>query len=169
LTTNEKGEFSFTYESVSDLINGNLSLQYMDSISKGSLVIDLPLNKSVNLGNVVKGLNSFVIFKIATKKAYTSSDTLYYRITASNFIPPYKMEAPFTVGPFTDGQILDTVIGANILSYESSSGSIKVPIYNEWRIGAHYFDKERLNNQYLLIAPCQVYEEVVIDLSKSVK
>jgi hypothetical protein len=169
LNTNDKGEFSFTYESVSDLINGNLSLQFMDSISNGSLVTDLPLNKTVNLGNVVKGSNSFVVYKISTKKPYTENDTLYYRITASNFIPPYKMEAPFKVGPFLDGQILDTVIGTRMFSYENSSESLKVPIYNEWRIGAHYFDKERLNNQYLLIAPCNVYEEVVIDLSKAIK
>lgn len=169
LTTNEKGEFSTTYESVSDLINGNLSVSFVAGFANTSLVSDLPLNKTVNLGNIVKGSNSFVVYKIATNKPYTSSDTLYYRITASNFAPPYMLNAPYKIGPFTNGQILDTLVRSSIMGYDNGSKSIKVQVNNEWRLGAIYHDPKRLNQQYYSINPCQVYEEAVIDLGRAVK
>lgn len=169
LTTNDKGEFSGTYETVSDLINGNLSISFVAGYANTSLVSDLPLNKSVNLGNIVKGINSYIIYKIAAKKPYSNSDTLFYGITASNFIPPYKMEAPYVIGPFIDGQIIDTIEKASLLSYSKTSQSIIAPIWNEWRLGAMYYDPKRKNQDYFEFNPCKVYEEVVIDLTESIK
>ena len=169
LNTNEKGEFSATYESVSDLINGNLSVSFVAGFANTSLVSDLPLNKTVDLGNVVKGLNCFVVYKISTKKAYTANDTLFYRINSSNFSPPYKMNAPYKVGPFTDGQILDTLVRSSLMGYDKGSESIKIQEYSEWRLGALYKDPNRLNQQIHLINPCHVYEEAVIDLERAVK
>jgi len=169
LTTNDKGEFSGTYETVSDLINGNLSISFVAGYANTSLVSDLPLNKSVILGNIVKGINSYLIYKIGTKKPYSILDTLFYGITASNFIPPYKMEAPYVIGPFKDGQILDTVEKASLLSYSKTSQMVKTPVYNEWRLGAMYFDPKRKNQDYFEFNHCKVYEEVVIDLSESIK
>jgi hypothetical protein len=169
LTTNDKGEFSGTYETVSDLINGNLSISFVAGYANTSLVSDLPLNKSVNLGNIVKGINSYVIYKIGTKKPYSNTDTLFYGITASNFIPPYKMEAPYVIGPFKDGQIIDTIVRSSLMVYSNASQTVKTPVYNEWRLGSSYFDRERKNHQGFELNPCKVYEEVVIDLSKSIK
>jgi len=36
-------------------------------------------------------------------------------------------------------------------------------------LGSSYFDRERKNHQGFELNPCKVYEEVVIDLSKSIK
>jgi len=169
ITTNEKGEFSGSYESVSDLINGNLSVSFVAGYANTSLVSDLPLNKSVDLGGVVKGINSFFIYKIATKKAYSVLDTLFYKVTATNTPSPSILQAPYVIGPFKDGQILDTVEKSSLLCYSKTRQSIIAPIWNEWRLGAKYFDPERKNQDYFEFNPCKVYEEVVIDLAESIK
>jgi hypothetical protein len=79
------------------------------------------------------------------------------------------MEAPYVIGPFKDGQILDTVEKASLLSYSKTSQMVKTPVYNEWRLGAMYFDPKRKNQDYFEFNHCKVYEEVVIDLSESIK
>jgi len=79
------------------------------------------------------------------------------------------MNAPYKVGPFTNGQILDTIVKSSIMGYDNGSQSIKVQIYNEWRLGSRYHDPKRLNQQRYSINPCQVYEEAVIDLGKAIK
>ncbi|MDZ4666442.1 MAG: hypothetical protein SGJ00_01030 [bacterium] len=169
MTTNEKGEFSATYESISDLINGNLSISYVAGFSTTSLISDLPLNKTVNLGNVVKGVNTFYILKIATPKSYSSIDTLYYGVNASNFAPPYMMRAPYIVGPFKDGQVIDTITRLSLLSYDNNSQTVIAPIYKEWCLGAMYHDPKRQNQQVFNISPCTKYQDAVIDLYKSIK
>lgn len=169
ISTNKKGEFSATYESGSDLIHGNLSVSYVSGFANTSLVSDLPLTQTINLGYIIKDSNSYMVYKIATNKSYTSNDTLYYGITSSNFAPPYVMKAPYKVGPFTNGQILDTIKKSSLMSYDKFGQGIKIQVFNEWRIGAHYYDPKKLNQQYYLINPCQEYEEAYIDLGRAVK
>lgn len=169
MNTNEKGEFSATYESVSDLINGKLTVSLFSGYSYNSLVSNLPLNKNVYLGNIVNGEQTFYVVKIATPKSYTDNDTLYYATNGSNFAPPYRLSAPYVIGPFRDGQIIDTLTSSNLIGYNSQTQSLEITVFNDWHLGSRYYDPKRKNETPTKIKPCAQYSEVLIDLNQAVK
>jgi hypothetical protein len=110
--TDSNGIFSFTYDAVGDHILPQFTIGVESGYSYNVVFYNVPINSSLNLGDITTQDNYFGIIKIQTSKTYSSSDTLYY-------IPGNPFIHNIFIGPFYDGQIIDTFTYSGPLTYQN--------------------------------------------------
>jgi hypothetical protein len=93
-TTDNQGRFSFTYK---DQTNIPLSLYYGTPTSSTKILMGIPNEKNVELGNIyINGKGNFYI-RLNAFNSHTSADTLYFT-NFHEFNKKYKLSGPFSNG-----------------------------------------------------------------------
>jgi hypothetical protein len=92
--TDDNGHFSFTYN---DNTSIPLSLFYGTAASSSKILMGIPAEKNIELGNIyANGKGNFYI-KLNATNSYTSSDTIYFT-NFHKFNQKHKLCGPFTSG-----------------------------------------------------------------------
>lgn len=103
--TDEYGYFEFKFQPVMKW--------YTLMASPQKILSQIPNQSHTDLGEVNFGASIDFIIKLQVNNPYTESDTLY--------IPDYQSSDPFAqksfAGPFSNGQVLDTLIGIPFTNY----------------------------------------------------
>ena len=103
--TDENGYFEFKFHPVMSW--------YTLMSSPQKIVSQIPNQSFTDLGEVNFGATVDFIIKLQVNNPYTENDTLY--------IPDYHNSDPFAqlafAGPFSNGQVLDTLIGISYTNY----------------------------------------------------
>jgi hypothetical protein len=112
ITVNEDGTFEFKYKHSS--INKNLGLfsyKYYD------LVLGIPVNQNIDLGNVYLKNNLYAIVKTKPKRITSKADTLFYN---PQDYRGNKLPIEYAIGPFSENQIIDTLFFHSFQIYDST-------------------------------------------------
>ncbi|MCE3279398.1 MAG: hypothetical protein K0S44_1589 [Bacteroidetes bacterium] len=124
-TTDNNGHFSFTYKNSSSL---PLLLRYGTASSSRRILIGIPAEKNIDLGDIYVNNKVTIILKLNTSTVYSTADTLYYAIGE---IVGYKtLPAPLTNG------IIDTFYKRK--GFTLGDNSYNVPVEQTaiyWGIG----------------------------------
>ncbi|MCE3279396.1 MAG: hypothetical protein K0S44_1587 [Bacteroidetes bacterium] len=90
--TDNNGHFSFTYK---DNTSIPLSLFYGTASSSSKILMGIPAEKNIDLGDVYTNNKSYLYIKINYDNSHSASDTLYYAILPSS--APRTFAGPFPV------------------------------------------------------------------------
>lgn len=155
-TTNERGEFTFKYYSISIPLKKDIGVSTENG--KVNYLYNLPKNQDLDV-NIYSKDNYFYIIKIKTDKPYTNSDTLFYLQNAIN--------KNFILGPFYDNQVLDTVVMTAPLNWHDGEGASPTTYLGYyWKLGSEHNTSVKSNIVKMDLIPCKKYNEVVFDLTK---
>lgn len=157
-TTNENGEFELGYNRA--CADGIVGLGYDISFSTAYVAVAMKSNRDYDLGDIYKKDNGFYLFKIKTNHPYTDKDTLFYNITPILLDSTYK----FIVGPFTDGQAVDSFKTTVSKIVNPTQDSRSLQTYWRLKSGKNDYKFNRFFEFY--IEPCKKYSEGIIDISK---
>jgi hypothetical protein len=123
--TDNNGHFSFTYK---DNTSIPLSLFYGTATSSSKILMGIPAEENIDLGDIYVNNKVTIILKLNTSTVYSSADTLYYAIGE---IVGYKtLPAPLTNG------IIDTFYTRK--GFTIGDNSYNVPVEQTaiyWGIG----------------------------------
>jgi len=158
-TTDENGAYSLSYSAVGKKSYVNLNVLPQSGL--GSYLENIPIDEDMDI-NIYARDNYFYIIKIKTDKPYTNQDTLFYMQSA--------IENGYIVGPFTDNQVLDTIVKTNAQGwYYVENAKPSLYINYAWKLGSEYKDPAKDNVVSVYLTPCNKYDEVVLDLTKAIK
>jgi hypothetical protein len=159
-TTDENGEFSFSYFETTNSVNSSLSIIEPVALGQKTWVSNIPQNKNIDVGGVYTDTNFFVIAKVRTAKSYTNQDTLFYYLDNS--------VKHMIVGPFHNEQILDTLISYHIKRWAFGVTDPTYSYNTRWMLGTMYFDPKHQNQVNIPVVVCKKYNEVILDLTKAI-
>lgn len=112
ITINDDGTFEFKYKHSS--INKNLELF---SNKHYDLVLGIPINQNIDLGNVYIKNNMYAIVKTSPRRITSAADTLFYNLK------DYQRDnvpIEYAIGPFAENQIIDTIFFHAFQIYDST-------------------------------------------------
>jgi hypothetical protein len=131
-TTDANGNFEFGYGGVSRILDIYLSINGESAAGLGSRVGymgGIPRNQDIDAGTLYATRNFFAVAKVSVQRQTSTNDTIYYNSSNGKFL---KM----VVGPFTDKQVIDTVIYQHGVCYGGcESPNLDVPY--KWKFGAN--------------------------------
>lgn len=121
--TNDKGHFAITYEHSRRTEYIYLTVKGEYGVGLSQRLIGIPMRKDVEVGDVYLTDNFFSVIKLAVQRPTDLTDTIYYD---HNVHLGYRK---FKVGPFLDGEIIDSFTFASsrifdTLARDISSGTL---------------------------------------------
>jgi Neuraminidase (sialidase) len=110
-STDAEGNFELKYTGQFNL--GDLTISVKDDSSNffRTLIRDIEKNRNLNIGNVLNADIFFAYLRIKTTKPNTQNDTLFFEKQGNKF-------NKFMLGPFTNGQIIDSISPDRELIYK---------------------------------------------------
>jgi hypothetical protein len=160
-TTGADGSFALTYKS--DVTMGDLVIRGRRANGQGALnyLFGIPKNKTLDVGNIYQSDNFFALVKIEPKRATTSSDTIYYKRVKSFVYQQY------IVGPFFNGQVIDTMSYRNTQFYDFQNksayhgdGSFPYVSY-AYTIGKNGKEKHASNESFIPCSSNNSYQLII--------
>lgn len=116
LSTDSEGRFALPYE---------LDYRQLDHIvlrdENVDYLIGIPKKENIDVGDIYLKDNYFAFLQLSVNRPTSESDTVFYdwwgyKRVGSKSVKNYRK---FKVGPFTDDQILDTIVFRDIAVYDS--------------------------------------------------
>ena len=154
--TDANGKFEFKYKSVAgnDIV---ISGSQPNGGGTKNYLFGIPINKDLDVGSLYSSNNFFSLVKILVSKQTSDKDTLYFdEYGAGNF-------RQFVVGPFTSGQVLDTITYRNAHFYDIANQRNYKHIshaFYSWKLGV----KGKYNDIWSIHQPCLKYNEYLIEI-----
>jgi hypothetical protein len=127
--TQADGSFEFTYKHTKFTKSLLLSARGNTGYTYQNLILGIPVNQNIDIGNVFIKNNISAVINIKTKRITSDADTLFYNLKdyRENII-----SNNYAVGPFIDNQQIDTIIFQSVQIYDN------VTLDDEWlRWGKH--------------------------------
>ena len=118
----------------------------------------IPIKENVDVGDIYLKDNYFALLKLSVNRPTSELDTIFYdwwgyKTVGSKSVKDYRR---FKVGPFSDGQILDSIVFRNFMVYDGLI--FKLGNYNThgYKIGGNGEDRHGTGevNQFI---PCYKY------------
>jgi hypothetical protein len=158
--TDVNGEFQFTYST----LYGNLCVQgtHIDGQGNQVYLSGIPVNQNINAGEIYADSNFYFIVKINPLRQTSSADTIYYHQTVDSQIHAMSF-ARKICGPFSVGQIIDTMVMGNSQFYDIANESkyqYKTQEYYQWKLG--HTGKTQITGG--IFPPCFKYNSFTIDI-----
>jgi hypothetical protein len=129
IITQVDGSFEFIYKHTKFTKSLLLSARGNTGYTYQNLILGIPVNQNIDIGNVYIKNNMYAVINIKTEKITSASDTLFYNLKdyRENII-----SNNYAVGPFIDNQQIDTIIFQSVQIYDN------VTLDDEWlRWGKH--------------------------------
>ncbi|MDP3928062.1 MAG: hypothetical protein Q8R57_03480 [Bacteroidota bacterium] len=112
--TDNEGKFLFKYSSKFNLRNLTIGSSQANGLGFRTYLFDIALNKSLEVGVIYSENNFKAKLRVNLKKASSINDTVFYEKLQSKF-------TKFVVGPFLEGQVIDSLNRNVALKYESNN------------------------------------------------
>ncbi len=161
-TTDSLGNFKLIYTTTPHSVSSTLDIIEANGFGQKTLLANILQNTNIDIGNIYTDTNVFIVAKIKTEKTYSTNDTLFY------FLGSFSANKKFIVGPFANNQILDTIVTHQTQGSLVNSSSQSSNYYSRWLLGVMYFDNKGANEITTPVTQCKKYNEVVLDLTKSI-
>lgn len=154
-TTRADGSFEFTYTSAKRVNELIISGTQRNGLGTLNYVYGIPINTTVNLGNVYATENFYALVKLNVQRPTSLADTIYYLKEANLLLP--------IIGPFTQGQVIDTLIYRNTQFYDKQNVKNYRNVPNAiitYKMG----ERGQYTNTGGLFDECVKYNEFLVDI-----